>query len=76
MLGKFITDNLFEKIYDNAKKVTIVLDGDAWSDSQKLYHRLNVGKLMGKVKVIKIEGDKDIADLKGDLSGYTEIDLD
>lgn len=76
MLGKFITDNLFVKIYDNAKKVTIVLDGDAWSDSQKLYHRLNVGKLMGKVKVIKIEGDKDIADLKGDLSGYTEIDLD
>lgn len=76
MLGKFITDKLFEKIYDNAKKVVIVLDGDAWSDSQKLYHRLNVGKLFGKVWVIKIEGEKDIADLTGDLSQYEEIQLD
>ena len=76
MLGKYITDNLFEKIYDTAKKLVIVLDGDAWSDTEKLYHKLNVGKLMGKVWVIKIEGDKDIADLKGDLSNYTEIQLD
>ena len=76
MLGKFITDNLLEKIYDNSKKVVIVLDGDAWSDSLKLYHRINVGRLMGRVWVIKLDNDKDIADLKGDLSNYKEIQLD
>lgn len=76
MLGKFITNNLFEKIYDNAKKVVIVLDGDAWSDSEKLYHRMNVGKIMGKVWLIKLDPDKDIADLRGDISNYEEIQLD
>ena len=76
MLGKFITNNLFEKVYDNAKKVTIVLDSDAWSDTEKLYHRLNVGRLMSKVWAIRIEGDSDIADLQGDLSEYEEIQLD
>lgn len=76
MLGKFITDNLFEKVYDNAKKVVIVLDSDAWVDSVKLFHRMNVGKLMGKVWTIKIEGNSDIADLRGNLSGYEEIQLD
>lgn len=72
MLGKYMTDNLFNKIYDNAKQVVIVLDPDAKQDLYKLYHRLNCGKLMGKVKVIELEGDKDIGDLRGDLSNYKE----
>lgn len=76
LLGKFITDKLFNKIYDNAKKLTIVLDGDAWEDTQKLYHRLNVGKLMGKVWLIRLNEDEDIADLQGDLSNFKEIQLD
>jgi len=76
MLGKFITDNLFEKIYDNAKKIVIVLDADAWSDTEKLYHRMNAGRLLGKVWVIKLNGDEDIADLKGELEEYKEIQLD
>lgn len=77
MLGKFMSDVLFDKIYDNAKNdVIIVLDPDAWSDSEKLYHRLNCGKLMNRVYVIKLEGDKDIADLKGDLSGYKIKQID
>jgi len=76
MLGKFITDNLFEKIYDNAKKVVIVLDGDAWSDSVKLFHKMNVGNLFGKVWVVKLEGDQDIADLKGEIGNYKEIQID
>jgi len=76
MLGKFITDKLFEKIYDNSKKVVIVLDGDAWNDSEKLYHKLNVGRLMGKVYLIRLPLDKDIADLRGDLSEYELIKLD
>jgi DNA primase len=76
MLGKFMTQNLFNKLYDNAKKLVIVLDPDAWEDSFRLYHRLNCGKLMGKVRIVKLEGDSDIADLKGDLSGYELKQLD
>jgi DNA primase len=70
MLGKFMSDHLFKKLYDNAKKIVIVLDPDAWDDAERLYHRINCGKLMGKVWIVKLEGDKDIADLKGDLSEY------
>lgn len=70
MLGKFMTNILFNKLYDNAKKIVIVLDPDAYDDQVRLYHKLNCGKLMGKVWSIKLEGDKDIADLKGDLSQY------
>jgi Zn-finger nucleic acid-binding protein len=77
MLGKFMTQHLFNKLYDNTKKdVVIVLDPDAWRDSEKLYHRLNCGKLMGKILTIKLEGNKDIADLKGDLSDYIPKKLD
>jgi hypothetical protein len=77
MLGKFMSDHLFYKLYDDAKgELTIVLDPDAWNDAERLYHRINCGKLMGRVNVIKLEGDKDIADLAGDLSGYKEIKLD
>ncbi len=70
MLGKFMGEHLFKKLYDNAKKIIIVLDPDAYNDQERLYHRLNCGKLMGKVWSIKLEGDKDIADLFGDLSEY------
>ena len=76
MLGKFISEHLFMKLYNNAKKIVIVLDPDAWEDQQRLYHRLNCGKLMGKVWSIKLEGDKDIADLQGNLSEYKMKQID
>lgn len=76
LLGKFLNNNLFEKLYDNAKKIIIVLDGDAWDDAERLYHRINGGKLMGKIWIIKLPIDSDIADLRGDLSKYQEIQLD
>lgn len=76
MLGKYISDLLFNKIYENADSVTIVLDGDAWDDSEKLYHKINCGNLMGKVYVVKLPKDKDIADLQGNLVDYPEFKLD
>lgn len=76
MLGKFMSEHLFEKLYNNAKKIVIVLDPDAWDDAEKLYHKINCGKLMGKVWIVKLEGDKDIADLKGDLSEYKIKQID
>ena len=76
MLGKFMSEHLFEKLYNNAKKIIIVLDPDAWNDAERLYHKINCGKLMGKVWIVKLEGDKDIADLKGDLSEYKVKQID
>jgi DNA primase len=76
MLGKYISENLFNKIYDLGCEVTIVLDGDAWDDSEKLYHKMNCGKLFGKINIIKLPKDKDIADLKGDLTEYKEFKID
>ena len=76
MLGKFMSEHLFKKLYENAKKIVIVLDPDAWNDAERLYHRVNCGKLMGKVWIVKLEGDKDIADLKGDLSEYKIKQID
>lgn len=76
MLGKYMTQNLFNKLYENAKKIIIVLDGDAWADTVKLYHKLNCGKLMGKVWVVKLPLDKDIADLQGNLDNFKIKQLD
>jgi len=76
MLGKFISQKLFEVLYDKAKKIIIVLDPDAADDQERLYHKLNCGKLMGKVYVIKLNGDKDIADLKGELNNFKIEQLD
>lgn len=76
MLGKYISDLLFKKIYENAKEVTIVLDGDAWDDAEKLFHKINCGKLFGKVNIVKLPLDKDIADLQGNLDQYKPFKLD
>jgi hypothetical protein len=76
MLGKFMGEHLFKKLYDNAKKIYIVLDPDAYNDQERLYHRLNCGKLMGKVWSIKLEGDKDIADLQGKIDNIQPKQLD
>lgn len=75
MLGKVISDFLFEKLYDNAKKIIIVLDGDAWADAEKLYYKLNGGKLFGKIWVVKLPEDKDIADLQGNYDNYKPFQI-
>lgn len=76
MLGKKMSDLLFETLYERAKEVVIVLDGDAWMDTEKLFHKLNCGRLMGKVSVVKLPLDKDIADLRGDLSEYKPFKIE
>jgi hypothetical protein len=76
MLGKFMTDKLFKKLYTNAKKIIIVLDGDAYEDAVKLYHKINCGKLMGKVWIVELPKDKDIADLQGDITKHNIKQID
>ena len=71
MLGKHMSDLLFETIYNKAKgNIIICLDSDAWSDATKLYHNLNGGDLYGRVKIIKLTGDSDVADLRGEINEY------
>jgi DNA primase len=76
MLGKFMSEKLFSLLYEKAKKIILVLDPDAWLDTERLYHKINCGKLFGKVFVVKLEGDKDIADLEGKLDDYKIYQLD
>jgi len=76
MLGKYLSDLLFNRLYDKSESITIILDGDAWDDTERLYHRLNCGKLMGRVSVVKLPKDKDIADLQGNLIDFPEFKLD
>ena len=76
MLGKVMGEKLFSLLYEKALSVVVVLDGDAWENSQKIYHKLNGGRLFGKVWTIKLPLDKDIADLQGKLDNYEKIQLD
>jgi DNA primase len=71
MLGKHMSELLFETIYNKAKgNVIICLDGDAWNNAVRLYHELNGGELWGKVKIVKLPDDRDVCDLKGQIDDY------
>jgi DNA primase len=71
MLGKHMSELLFETIYNNAKgDVIICLDGDAWNNAVKLYHELNGGELWGRVKIVRLPDDRDVCDLKGQINEY------
>jgi len=67
---------LFDLLYENAKKIIIILDGDAWKDAEILFYKLNGGKLFGKIWIVKLPNDVDIADLKGDLSNFPPFQID
>lgn len=71
MLGKMLSNKLFETLYDKAQgEIHICLDGDAWDNAFRLYHNLNGGRLYNRIKIIKLPKDKDVCDLRGDISDY------
>jgi DNA primase len=68
MLGKHMSELLFDTIYKKAKgDIIICLDADAWENSVNLYHELHGGELWGRIKLIKLPDEKDIADLRGEI---------
>lgn len=68
MLGKHMSELLFNTIYKKAKgDVIICLDADAWQNAVNLYHELHGGELWGRIKLIKLPDEKDIADLRGEI---------
>lgn len=71
MLGKHLSDLLFTTLYEKSTaNIIICLDSDAWSNSVKLYHTLNGGRLYNKIKMVKLVDDKDAADLRGNVYDY------
>jgi DNA primase len=71
MLGKHMSSLLFNILYEKAKRnITIALDGDAYDNAVSLYHELNGGELYGRIKIVKLPLDKDIADLRGNINEY------
>jgi DNA primase len=71
MLGKHMSELLFETIYNKSKgDIIICLDEDAWTNAVKLYHELNGGMLWGRIKIVKLPKDKDVCDLKGEINDY------
>jgi DNA primase len=71
MLGKHMSELLLNTLYEKANgNIILCLDSDAFQDAVKLFHNLNGGRLYGKVKIIKLTGDADVADLRGDISDY------
>jgi len=71
MLGKHLSQHLFQTLYDKAKSnIIISLDGDAWRSAVKLYNELNGGELYNRIKIVKLPIDKDVCDLKGNINEY------
>jgi hypothetical protein len=68
---------LFETLYEKSKgNITIVLDGDAWEDAKRLYFKLSGGKLYGRIKVVKLPVESDIADMRGVIPEDSYIELE
>lgn len=64
LLGKIISDHLYEKLLLNSTaNIVICLDDDAWEDTLKLYKKLNCGKLYGRIKVVKLPTGFDLSEI-------------
>lgn len=71
MLGKHLSELLFQTLYKKAKKnIIIATDGDAFEDGVKIYNELNGGELYGRIEIVKLPIDKDICDVKGKIEEY------
>ena len=77
LLGKVVSDGLWGKLYEKAtKNIIICLDGDAWEDAVKVFEKLNGGKLRGRIRVVKMPPDKDIAELNGKIKEENILQLE
>ena len=72
---KSVSDKLWTTLYDKAEKnIIICLDGDAWEDAKKLYRKLEGGRLMNRVRLVRLPKDKDVGELGG-IEGLKQITL-
>jgi DNA primase len=76
ILGKVLHDKLWNLLYAKATSVVICLDEDAWENSKKMYNTLNGGKLEGRVRIVHLPKDKDLADIRGQVPDECWVDPD
>jgi len=68
LLGKKISDKLMHSLFHKTNgNVIILLDDDAWEDAKKHYAKLNVGKLFGRIRIVKMKEGYDIAKIHEDF---------
>ena len=76
ILGKKISDKLMHSLFHKASaNIIILLDSDAWNDAIKHYSKLNVGKLFGRIKIVKLEEGYDIAKIHEEKGREGVIDV-
>jgi DNA primase len=64
MLGKTLSDKLFESLYyKSMANIVVLLDSDAAYDIKKIYRRLNTGRLRGKIRAIFLPRPFDIGEI-------------
>lgn len=75
LLGKKISDKLMHSLFNKASaNIIILLDDDAWNDAKNHYTKLNVGKLFGRIKIVKMKEGYDIAKIHEDFGRQGVID--
>lgn len=76
MLGKDLHPKLYDLIMKNANSwVVVLLDDDAWDRAKQIYAQLNVGKLHGRVKIIKMNEGFDISKVNEDFGREGVVDV-
>lgn len=76
MLGKDLHHKLYDLLMKNANSwVVILLDDDAWDRAKQIYAQLNVGKLHGRVKIIKMKDGYDISEVNEEFGRTGVVDV-
>ena len=76
MLGKELHSKLYDTIMKKANAwVVILLDDDAWDRAKQIYSQLNVGRLHGKVRIIKMAEGYDISQVNEEFGRDGVIDV-
>lgn len=76
MLGKDLHSKLYDLLMKKANSwVIILLDDDAWVRAKQIYSQLNVGRLHGKVKIIKMNEGYDISQVNEEFGREGVVDV-
>ena len=76
MLGKDLHPKLYDSLMKKANSwVVVLLDDDAWDRAKQIYTQLNIGRLHGKVKIIKMADGYDISQVNEEFGRQGVIDV-
>ena len=76
MLGKDLHPKLYDSLMKKANSwVVVLLDDDAWDRAKQIYSQLNVSRLRGKVKIIKMKDGYDISQVNEEFGREGVIDV-